>query len=110
MLNNTQGRHDRLDSKALNHPETRGLRVKANPVDDTAPAEVKKNFAAGVVTDCVKLNVRKEASPDGEILAIIDFFSEVMVDLDASTDEFYKVFIPAGIEGFCMKKYIALNR
>ena len=107
MQNNSQGHRD---LKSAPRPELRGLRAKGCPVDDAIPEEVKKNFAAGVVTDCVKLNVRKEASPDAEILATIDFFSEVMVDLDASTDEFYKVFIPAGIEGFCMKKYIALNR
>lgn len=110
MQNNSQSRHGGADSKSVVPSEARGLRAKCSPVDEAAPAEMVRNFATGVVTDCLRLNIRKTSSPDGEVLAIIDLLSEVLVDLEASTDEFYKVFTAAGIEGFCMKKYIVLRR
>lgn len=70
----------------------------------------KKATISGVVTDCVKLNVRKEPSPDAEVVAVIELLSEVAVDMDASSEGFYKICTAAGIEGYCMKKYIALPR
>lgn len=110
MQSNSQGRRDRPDAKAAPRSELPGLRVETNPVDEAAPAEVMKNFAFGVVTECVRLNVRKTPDPDGEVVSIIDCLTDVVVDLEDSTDEFYKISTAAGVEGFCMKKYIALRR
>lgn len=87
-----------------------GLRAKICPVDEAATVEAAKSFASGVVTDCLKLNVRKEPSADAEVLAIVDCLSEVMVDIDASINDFYKVCTAVGVEGFCMRKYIALKK
>lgn len=90
--------------------EAIGLRAKCHPIDDAAPAEVMKDFASGVVTDCLRLNVRKAPSADAEILTVIDAYSNVMVDMSASSDAFYKVCTETGVEGYCMKKYISLFR
>jgi len=112
MQNNSQGRRDHFDSKAaLVHDETnsRGLRADAHLVDETIPAEVKETVF-GVITDCLKLNVRKESKVDADVLTIIPALSEVQVDTEASTDEFYKVCTETGVEGFCMKKYVALKK
>lgn len=65
---------------------------------------------SGIVTNCLRLNVRKKPDPEAEVLTIIDALSEVVVDMNASTDKFYKVCTAAGIEGFCMKKYIAFRK
>lgn len=35
--------------------------------------------------------------------------SEVMVDLDNSTEDYYKVCTAVGVEGYCLKRYIKLN-
>ena len=113
MQNNSQGRRDRFDPKAVpvrDEPNSRGLRTETHSVDEAAPAEMMKSFAAGVVIDCLKLNVRKEPSGDAEVLAIIDALSKVTVDMDASSGAFYKVCTAAGVEGFCMRKYIALKK
>lgn len=64
----------------------------------------------GVVTDCLKLNIRKEPNKDSEVAAIVSCLDEVKIDLKASTDEWYAVCTVAGIEGFCMKKYIAVRQ
>lgn len=64
----------------------------------------------GVVTDCLHLAVYEFPDQDSEIATIITALTEVMVDMNASTDDFYKICIAAGIQGYCKKKYIALRR
>ncbi len=64
----------------------------------------------GVVTNCVKLNVRETPDPNGTILTVIPALSAVTVDLEGSTDTFCKVRTETGIEGYCMKQYIHLRR
>lgn len=110
MQNSSQGRRDRPDAKGASQSELPGLRTKICPVDEAAPAEVMKNFTSGVVTECVRLNVRKTPYPDGDVVSIIDCLTDVMIDLESSTDKFYKISTATGVEGFCMKKYIALRR
>ena len=60
----------------------------------------------GVVVDCGKLNVRQEPSSDSKIVTIIPGGTEVEINNEESTDEFYKICTAAGIEGFCMRKFI----
>ena len=117
MQTNSQSRRDCVESKAVSvhdnpnaKPDCRGLRAEAHPVDEAAPAEVMKSFTAGVVTECLKLNVRKKPSADAEVLVTIDALSKVMVDMAESTNDFFKVVTETGIEGFCMRKYIALKK
>mgnify|MGYP001336233650 CR=1 FL=1 len=63
----------------------------------------------GFVTNCKKLNVRKEPKTDSDIVCEIDYQTELMIDENESTEEFYKVFTTTGIEGFCMKKFIEIQ-
>lgn len=73
-------------------------------------AAEEKATVIGVVTDCLKLNLREKADPDADVVAVIDALTEVVIDMEASTDSFYKVCTAAGIEGFCMRKYIAIRK
>lgn len=98
-------RHERIN-------DIHGKRAETNPVDDAAnitEEEVKAAFISGVVTNCKKLNVRKEPRTDAGIIAIIPVSAEVVVDVDGSVGDFYKICTVAGIEGFCVKSYIALK-
>lgn len=63
----------------------------------------------GVVVNCIKLNVRKEPDKTSNIIQIIDALTEVRVIVKDSTYNFYKVILPSGIEGYCMKKFIELK-
>lgn len=63
----------------------------------------------GIVINCVKLNVRKNADKDSEVLCVIEKDAEVIIDLENSTDEFYKVCTSSGVEGYCMIKYIEIK-
>lgn len=63
----------------------------------------------GFVDNCECLRVRKESNVDSEELCIINKLSKVVIDLDNSTDYFYKVTTSEGVEGYCMKKFITIK-
>lgn len=63
----------------------------------------------GFVDNCERLRVRKESNVDSEELCIINKLSEVVIDLDNSTDYFYKVTTSEGVEGYCMKQFITIK-
>lgn len=63
----------------------------------------------GIVSSCGYLNVRKEPIKDADnVLRTIKLSALVVVDLDESTEDFYKVICEDGIEGYCMKDYIEI--
>ena len=72
----------------------------------------KKRYLKGVVTDCTRLNLRKEPSTDGgsdTIIKVVDALTEVQVMEIPDNDEWYKVKYGA-INGYCMKKFIAIKK
>lgn len=78
--------------------------VVEEPVEETVnqgPEQV-----IGLVI-CSKLNVRKLPNPNGQVLCVITEGTEVQIDLDESTVDWYKVCTNAGVSGYCMKKFIA---
>lgn len=84
-------------------------------VEETKEEEVVEETAAddetlgiGVVTDCLKLNVRKQPSKDAEVLKTIDALTEVVILKEVN--DFYEVALKTGESGYCMKKYIAINK
>ena len=74
---------------------------------ETKVAEPVKEIK-GVVANCVRLNVRKDPEPKSEILCTIEANQEVMIDETKSTEDFYRVCTAAGIEGYCVKYFIAV--
>lgn len=115
MQSNSQVRRDRPETKTSQIPEKaangefRGQLEDVTLTNETS-ANPKDTIGSGVVTDCLRLNIRKEPNLDAEVLTVIDLLSEVVVDMAASTEEFYKVTTSTGVEGFCLKKHIALQR
>lgn len=83
------------------------------PVEETTEEVVEEAsddeiLDIGVVTDCLKLNVRKQPSKDAEVLKIIDALTEVIILKEVG--DFYEVALKTGESGYCMKKYIAINK
>lgn len=73
-------------------------------------AEIKANTAkVGIVAGCSKLNIREEPKTDSAIISEISCQAEVIIEEAESTEDFYKVCTPFGVEGFCMKKYIVIK-
>ena len=63
----------------------------------------------GFVSNCKKLNVREKPTVEAPVVCEIVCQTELMIDEKESTEEFYKVCTAAGIEGFCMRKFIAIQ-
>jgi len=78
-------------------------------IEEHEESQNSEDVKIGFVTNCKKLNVRKEPKTDSDIVCEIDYQTELMIDENESTEEFYKVFTAAGIEGFCMKKFIEIQ-
>ena len=58
---------------------------------------------------CTKLNVRKEASKDSEIVCVITTDCDIAVSIENSTESFYKVHTVMNgvlVEGYCMKQFV----
>lgn len=81
--------------------------VKQEVVIEDKPEETtSKKFMTGTVDNCKMLNVRAEPKSNAEVVRAIPVDTMVMIDPDESTDDFYKVYLADGVEGFCMKDYI----
>lgn len=64
----------------------------------------------GIVTDCMRLNIRSEPRADAPIVCTISCLTEVMIDEDESTQDYYKIYLASGLDGFCVKKFIAVRQ
>lgn len=63
----------------------------------------------GCVIGCDMLNVRSKPDKESNIVSILQRGVEIeILDLNAS-DDFYKIVTEVGIEGYCMKDYIAIK-
>ena len=67
------------------------------------------NIVTGIVTGCAKLNVREHPDLKADSLCILSASSEVKVVEDEVFGNWYHVFTDAGVEGFCMKRYISIK-
>ncbi len=73
-------------------------------VEVLPPAEPK----TGIVT-AEKLNIRKLPVAGAQVLAVVNKGSKLMIDPDYETVEWIKVCTAAGIEGYCMKKFVEVK-
>lgn len=80
-----------------------------SPLPGVPEESLNKSPVIGVVTDCVRLNIRKEPSIDAPVVCEVPALSKLMVDFDKSSEEWVVVCTEDGIEGFCMKKYVAIK-
>lgn len=78
------------------------------PVVEQPKSEPPK-ATVGVVTGCAKLNVREAANADADVVCVISEGSDVTINRIKSTVDFYAVCTAAGIEGYCMKKFITVK-
>lgn len=63
----------------------------------------------GVVDKCEKLNIRKNPNKNSEPVCVVPAKTELMIDSDKSTSDWYSVRTAAGVEGFCMKNFITIK-
>lgn len=63
----------------------------------------------GLVANCKKLNIREKPNIEASVVCEVVCETELMIDEKESTGEFYKVCTAAGVEGFCMRKFISIQ-
>lgn len=79
--------------------------------DESLESETQESgLVIGVVTNCVRLNIREEPDISAPIITEVNALSELMVDIGKSDEEWYSVCTEAGIEGFCMRKFVAIKQ
>ena len=90
--------------------------VDQEPTEETVeeaveqePAVEEEKSVIGIVTGCKRLRVRADATTDAIVITEIDEDSVVVIDMDNSTDDFYKVHTETGAEGWCMRKFIEIT-
>lgn len=93
--------------------EEKNEEVAESSVEETKEEVIEEQsdeeaLGIGVVTDCLELNVRKQPSKDAEVLKTIDALTEVVILKEIN--EFYEVALKTGESGYCMKKYIAVDK
>lgn len=86
-------------------PKVEEPEVVTEPVVEE-PAPV----VTGVVVDCARLNVRSAPSTKASVLCEIDRKAKVVINEEKSKNDWYSVCTEAGVEGFCMKKYIEISQ
>lgn len=67
-----------------------------------------ENLQSGFV-NCLRLHIHSEPDLKSEVICKIRYLTEVMVDLNSSTEDFYKIHTAIGAEGFCEKYLITIK-
>ena len=75
-------------------------------VPKVEPKPVVHKPVVGVVFNCSKLNVREKPEASADIVCVLDGGSEVEIDMSRSASDWYKVCTAAGVDGFCMRKFV----
>ena len=83
------------------------LPAVSEPEAPTKPAPV---LVDGVVAGCAKLNVRRAPSTNATVLCEINRDTKVVIDMEKSKPDWYSICTEAGVDGFCMKKYIEISQ
>lgn len=107
-------------SKMSTAPESESVTINPAVAEDeipTTPAiaivepepEISEPIE-GFVSGCERLNVRKEPKINATIVCVLNKDADVIIDVDESTDSFYKVCTEAGAEGYCKKDFITITQ
>lgn len=107
-ITNQQAADNEVNDEEVS-PELNVNLLNPNNVEQEKPKEENDDFKIGIVTNCNKLNVRKEPYLGAEITCEIIRGTELIINGKESSDEFYKVYTISGINGFCMKKFVGVE-
>ena len=66
------------------------------------------NLRNGFV-NCLRLHIHAEPRLDSEIVCKVRYLTEVEIDENNSTEDFYKIYTAIGAEGFCQKDDITIK-
>lgn len=61
------------------------------------------------IANCLRLHIHSEPNLESEIICKVRYLTELAVELENSTEDFYKVCTATGAEGFCQKEYVTIK-
>lgn len=67
-----------------------------------------KNLKTGVA-NCLRLHVLSEPRADADVVCKVRYLTEVLVDENESTDDYYKIHLAIGAEGYCDKRLVDIR-
>lgn len=100
-------------NKAYKQDRKKNEEVVETVVEDKVQEEVKEDSKPtfveyiGWVANAEQVYMREAPTKESESITIVDEGTELMI-LDDSNEEWYKVCNPSGIEGYIMKKFVAV--
>lgn len=62
------------------------------------------------IVNCLRLHILSQPDLESEVVCKVRYLTEVAIDLDNSTEEFYKIYTAIGAEGFCQKDLIIIKQ
>ena len=115
MSNKNHKNHVNYNKISNAQPAVEDTKVETTPavvnqapeIDNTAPVPVEP--IEGTISSCIRLNVRKEPSLDGEVICELPVGTTLMIDPDKSTEDWFSVCLEIGGEGYCMKKFVTIK-
>lgn len=105
-----------LEGNSMVAPEIEPELPEVEPAEPEAPEMPEPNnvdpAVIAVIEKCNKLNVRKEAIKTSDVVCVIAKGTEVQIDFENSTEDFYKISTYVNdvlVEGYCMKQFINIK-
>lgn len=81
---------------------------REEPTEPMKPIKDEPKTTIGNVT-AKRLNIREKPDIGSSILCVVEANSELMIEKDVSK-EWFKVCTVLGVEGYCMKKFVDINK
>lgn len=107
-LDNSSADDEQQSNDVINPEDTQQIPDDNEPQQNPTP-EPPAEPIDGYVTDCIKLNIRKEPSLEADILCEVPVNANLLIAPDTSSEEWYSVVTENGVNGFCMAKYVNIK-
>lgn len=75
-------------------------------VTETVETVTLPKTVTGEVANCYKLNIRVAPVANARIEAIVDAGTKLTINVNESTDDWFKITTESGVNGYCMKKFV----
>lgn len=76
------------------------------PVEETVETVALPKTVTGVVVNCAKLNMRAKPNANAAVICVLNAASEIEINIEESTDEWFRVYTATGVDGYCMRKFV----
>ena len=93
---------DLIETPVVEAIETPEVKMVVETVETVTLPKIVNGFVA----NCTKLNVRVQPAADADVVCVLDNGTEIEINVNNSTDEWFSICTAAGIEGYCMRKFV----